>query len=420
LLTIEYLQDTIKEIVRDTVVPQFTQKRSMWNEMGLGEGGKDINVRGVRYPSYMSPNESHGYPDEGGDLPEPGTDVDRAMRVGYIRYYRGFKFSQDFLLHQGKPEMLIKNLSERFNRYRVDAELEFAQQIYGDGKGTKAIVLSRDSATKFTCATEPTDGSTAGATQLSDRQRLQFFSAGGTQRTGTTTGIVVKGINQSIAQVEVTSAANIPTDVVAGDHVCFEKSFNKAIRGFGYHIAKSSTMYQTLDKGEFPQLNPVYHDAQARRMNWALLSKIKHSAKFKRDESGMTMVVAPVTQIEAIENLGHSLRRLDGQSTALHTGFEKIEGPEGVYIEDIWAPENEILYVDKSSFEKLELKSLGLFTGQNGEILFLQTTSSGGRQAAWVGWMEMYCQLGCTKPRANGKLGNLAVDGGLVRHYLNM
>jgi hypothetical protein len=413
------VQAAIKEIVYAEVIKQFQENINAFN-LFMSESGERVNVRGVRIPLHVRPNASGGYFDEGGALPVVGRSRNSAFRIGYTRYAMGFGFTGDASKQVDSPENLVNGLSEYLARDEQTLRLNFAQDVYGDGTGEKARLVKSggDGALSTTITTTATvsQGSTFGPTKLLIDGRYDFIYNGAKISTGLTdTPVLQSKVNASLTATfdQVPSNTITDTETVV---IVREGSYNKAFRGLNYHVTSDTSMYQGVSRSDFPELNATVYDAAAAPMSYALLTTIKRASAYNMDSVGQRKIIAPITQCEAIELLGHSLKRLTNDEKVQKIGFDNFEVDGVAGVEDRWCPEDRMFWLDLGKFKKYELEPLRIWD-DDGKVMRMETTTSGGgRKDSMVGWYIWKGELACLSPRDQAVLKNLSVSG-LSRGY---
>jgi hypothetical protein len=246
---------------------------------------------------------------------------------------------------------------------------------------------------------------------------VSFYYNGTKITTGLSSNVPVVSSKTNSTSTAVFSY--MPSDSITGNDIVVvtrEDSYNKAFRGLKYHVTSDTSMYQGVSRSDFPELNATVYDANSQPMSYALLTTIKRASAYNMDSVGQRKIIAPITQCEAIELLGHSLRRLTNEDKTQKIGFDRfeIDGVEG--IEDRWCDEDRMYWLDLGKFKKYELEPMRIWDDDGRVMRMETTTSAGGRKDSMVGWYIWKGELGCLSPRDQAVLKNLSVDG-LSRGY---
>lgn len=196
-----------------------------------GENVAETNLRGVRIAAQFQINPGFGYIAEGGVLPTPGTPIYKDMRVFFTRLLHGGRFTGDALEQMGKSEdMLIGGITDRFAQDADAIRKEVNQQLFEDGKGTKAIV-----------ETVTSTGANGVLKMALPFGLYRLFKGGKYALVNPATGLYrLNGGSSAFAMYMVSRVGGatrsvtfdtVPSDAVAGDLVVWFGSYQKGIHG---------------------------------------------------------------------------------------------------------------------------------------------------------------------------------------------
>jgi hypothetical protein len=438
----------MEEVIRSEVRPQVQRDVSILFNMFQGLGEEEVSPRGTWLPIGVGYNESNAWMVEGGDLPVPGTDIQKRMRVDYVRYAKGFEFTGDFLYLQKSKANLMRGLQKRFQAYTDDIKVEMGQQLWLDGTGKKGVVANNAIAGSLASAgvvagtgtpgaavatgangwvrlgVMPDEGWTYGAQQVGERMRMNITSPAGTVRQGTGAGTagnrslcIVSSVNQATGQVFFDQ---VPTDAAIGDLLVFEGSYGNAITGMEKHIANDAGTYQGLSRATYPQLQSIVYDAANAPLTYGLMVFISNAAVFRRDNAsndpGQAMVVTSPNQYSVAESYFEGRKRATNDEDTLRVGMENLVVRGVPWRQDRWCQEDSAWFIQKRAFIRLELKELGMID-DDGRTLRMKTSTTGGLRkwavSGWFGWMG---NLGGLEPRASARIKRLDVTAG-IRGY---
>lgn len=419
-ISTQLLDSITEESIYPVITPQFEEKPSTFNYFMKGEA-EDVNSRGTRIPAYLIPSASNGWGAEGGKLPLPVADEDAAMRLRYARYRRAIEISWDALREMEKKGILLKGVMARVTRHSNSAFKSLNRSMFGTGDGTVAIPLSVSSTT-VTYAATTAGGYTHGSRKILKNGRYQHIDSTGAILSGGMSGTVSTStaVSRNGNTTGTATFDQVPNDLTTaiGVGTCrlvYENSYNREIRGFGYHFSNGNEIYQTLSRSDFPDLRATIVAAGGVEITVALFLLLDQEMKFRVEdveELGEPAYIMNPTQVYGYELLGHSLKRAQMSEKTLDLGYNKREYNGRTFIEDVDCDYDKIFKCYKNSFKKFENRPFGPMKEGSGfwrdvpsfTVGSEDTGSHMERVRGYIGWDG---ELGCVQPSALGAITGL-------------
>jgi hypothetical protein len=442
------MTDTVQEIMRTEVRPQFQRSAMEFNEF-FSKQAESINSRGYQVPVYLEPESSHTWFPEAGVFPEAGTDKDRKMIAFITRYAKAFEWSGDMMAFDKPGSKALIRIKDRLKRLRTNIMVEFSQLFYGDGSGTKAVVAPNDGVTGHGAITGGAAGTLYGAVtfaagrgfmtfgmdQLEVGSRINFVdpSTGNlrAKADGTTVFTVTAKSGSQATFDYIPDGTGGESTVAAGDLIVHNGSYNKAYHGLEYHIVQTTGKYQELYRTGHPtdatenysQLKARVYNAQGAPLTFGLMNYIEEVAGYRLDDAdnvnGEVKIITSATQYSKARQMGNNLTRYTAGETTLTLGFDKVRTAlGGLWEKRRWCPEGNVYFIHKPSFVKVEAMPLDYVdNGNGGNMVLATTTLGGGRRDAYygvIGWRGEFVGL---EPRNNAAIINLELSG--IRSFQN-
>ena len=382
-----------------------------------GENVAETNLRGVRIAAQFQINAGFGYGAEFDILPEAGAPTYKDMRVFFSRLFHGGRFTGDALTQMGKSEdMLIGGITDRFAQDADAIRKEVNQQLYEDGKGTKATVetVTSTGANGVLKMALP-----FGIHRLFKGGKYALVNpATGLYRTsGGGSPVAMKMVSRVGGTTRTVTFDVVATDAVAGDLLVYFNSYQKAIHGFEYHVNNGNVEYQGLDKTLNDELKSTIVDGSA-GLSWALFDLLEAQLLYVKggdyDMSGYCYLMSPA-QYTNYKRLGDGLRRLVDKVESLDFGIKGVMHNGHMFKVDPDARDTKIWYLDKRQFRKYQFKPLGLYQIQGKYMMPVLSSQSGTTDIAYRDgvqyWHEWKFDVGGWMPNCQAAIDSLPAPG---------
>jgi hypothetical protein len=365
------LSVVLKEVIDPEIIDQVERTPTLYKL--IPKGGQSMNARGgvdasnkdgiFMYAKY-EPNPSLGWFDEGGKYPAGAASRRVKFSAGYKRIAITSRLTRD-VLEGADKSAIINVVTEEITDDTKSVLKEISQQLYGNGTGAKAIVVS---AVLDGSDTVVTFKAPFGSTHLLNRGFYDFVS----------TGVDVTAELKSIpTKTTAVFAGDITGDIAEGQKVVFKGSFNKCISGLEYHVSDEGGDYQNIDRNDYPSFKAYVLDAEGEGISVAMLYKAIFQARYARRnnllEGDYVMLSAP-TQTHAYALLGDVSTAIQGNTGlnsmpnngSLDYGFRSFKFAGLTWIEDTDCPPDVLYIINFSKFKIHEFKPLSKVFEGNG------------------------------------------------------
>lgn len=423
------IQAAIKEVVLEKIFKGFKEDNTLANYFNWDGGGDiEVNDRGVRSIPYLRPNPSGGYFSQAGGLAVTGNQTFVAATCAYTRYSMGAAYSGDAIKQMNSPAAVEKGMAPYMRRDKTTMLNNFEQDLFEAGTGTKAITNVNYNALSTTTQsfyTTVAGGSTYGARRLLIGGRYNWINpATGVARSGGGTVSTVTAIADSTT---VVTFDFVPTDVLSGDLLVRENTYNAAPRGLAYAVSSNSLTIFNIDRSIYPEWNSNQFDAGGIAMTFSIARRMDYILDV-RCTDGQSKIVdkfVSVPMYQAMEEVYNPLVRVPEQGGQRNLGMTGIDiGGSGNVTRLHWVQDDHMWYIKKDTWYKAFLEGPTLWEDLNGNIFHpepqVSATGSGGSgiyKDNQLMWYVFRGDMFCVSPRDNGVTLNVALTSQLVRPY---
>lgn len=401
------MRDYLEPAVRGTFQEEDNTFRALM-DMGTNE---KVNSRGRRISFRVQSNPSYGSPLEGAYMPQPGAPLDVEANIKYLNQFKTGEFTGDirdldgdnaivsYMARNQKDDVVTFNHTQNF-------------LLFGTGTGSHGVVTGVASP-NVTFSPTATD---YGSRQIMLGARMQFFSSAGVQRVGggiTTSVVVANTESTGVVQCDA-----IPTDVAATDVIVYENSYGRATHGFPYHIDDASSMWLGINRGAYPTLKGVVHDAAGGALTAGMIDLVQLKAK-RRGGTNVPIndfvMISHPTQKNNYRQLGYALNRTVQASgnARLDLGFPEVAHNGMRWREDLDCAPSDIWGLRFSSWAIEFVRLPGFYEFNEGQKI-IQKPGSGIYADAFQYAIYARYDLVCKDPRQNFRLKNLPYTVGTV------
>lgn len=411
LLNFEAITVLLNEYVLPKLNKNFEQSFAFWKRLKKGET-LETNSRGARIMNYLNPNPSMKDMDyNGGLFPVAGSPEYGDMRVYWAAkaISSGFTYAT-FLQKDAKAayNFIFNQLDQ--DRQTISKEIE--KDCWESGDGRKAVVASVN-------GTTITFAAPFGATRILKGGYYNFYSQGGTKRTG-------GGNTNCVAKTPGTRLSGnytfdvVPNNIQVGDILTWVDSFGRGIHGVPYHVNTGSGNYQGLSRGDYPdQLKPTEYDLQFKKLSVNAIDFAIYQNKFKmgtEEEAKSFELWSSPTQAYRYNSIGYNLLRSEVGKTSQFNGTY-TEAPKHGLCEwnmAVDCPDDRVYGLTMDTLAIYMLEELGVID-PDGETMRLipgfDTTGSGSYKAALQVLMGCAFDIGSPDPRKNILISNVDYSG---------
>ena len=361
---------------------------------GTYVSGKD----GIFMYAKVQPNPSLGWFGEGGKYPAGSYGKRVKFSTGFSRVAITSRLTRD--VFEGADKSAIINVvTEEIADDTKSVLKEISQQLYGDGSGKKAVVVSTGTtlASGVLGLSPMTSGvHIRGKYDIISGDDSTDRNAGGDNGTvgiGTTLATLSVGAKSNSTATFGTfatngtfTATNLGTltvgsdtgiDVVAGDMIVPTGSYQKCITGLDYHISSGVGTWQNISRNTYPEFR-AYTYSSVGDLTVAKLYKVIFQARYARRNDileGEYVILSAPTQTHAYALLGDissagvssktTLNDMPNNGT-LDYGFRNFKFAGINWIEDIDCPPDTLYVINFNKFKIHEFKPLSKVFDGNG------------------------------------------------------
>jgi hypothetical protein len=397
------LEPLIEPMVDSEVVPLFEDDTAFYNDFMMGDE-EFVTGRGFKLKAYASPNESLNAFSEAGPYAVPGKEEYFEMMVYPTRTSKGVEWSGDVVDAWKTTTQALDDMSGKLQPTTKWYKKQMQRLMFGDGTGNLGVIATGGVAgAVITFGTTYVEGWTKGATFLTERQRVNWFTAAGVQRSG---GAITLSTVVSNTQTTVTFD-QVPTDLAATDYCVPENSHNKFFFGLKALITNANTMLQGVLRSSRPQLKSQEINAGGALLTPMLLDKTKSAHEFLASPDAKNIrIVSTIGQKFQYKRGGYNMMQI-GQG-GKYTGDMRDVGhldSEWLTVND--CDEDRVYLYEKSVIKKYQLRKFGFY--DYGDNKFFRKGSGGSNSDAITGWLGWKGNFGIKNPQAASVIKNLSI-----------
>jgi hypothetical protein len=397
------LEPLIEPMVDSEVVPLFEDDTAFYNDFMMGDE-EFVTGRGFKLKAYASPNESLNAFSEAGAYAVPGKEEYFEMMVYPTRTSKGCEWSGDVVDAWKTTTQALDDMSGKLQLTTKWYKKQLQRLMFGDGTGSLGVIATGGvSGTTITFGTTYTEGWTKGATFLTPRQRVNWYTAAGVQRSG---GAIT--LSTVVSTTSTTAVFDtVPTDLAATDYVVPENSHNKFFFGLKALITNANTMLQGVLRSSRPQLKSQVVNAGGALLTPIMLDKTKSAHEFLASPDAKNIrIVSTTGQKFQYKRGGYNLMQI--RQGEKYTGDIKDVGhfdSEWLTVND--CDEDRVYLYEKSAIKKYQLRKFGFY--DYGDNKFFRKGSGGSNSDAITGWLGWKGNFGIKNPQAASVIVNLSI-----------
>jgi len=305
----------------------------------------------------MSPNTSTGARSEMDDLPDPGRQTTKKVRMGLAFWYTPCAFSgQAIKASKSNAGSLARVITDELETGVKDHKRVENFFMFGDGNGSLARVTAIDTLT-LTLDRWPT--------LLCEGRKIDTFTARSAGSAGGV-GLKITAANRSAKTI----TCDAVTSVNVGDYVYLKKTrgvVNMGLMG----IADDGTFvptFQTLSRATYPKLKAkVFGASSPRTLSEDILLDV--IARMREDGAKPNLMIGTSFQLRDLCSEAKEQRRFIDPKTKIDLGITGISIGDGVdFTFDADNPAGYCFSLDKEAIKIIEADPLG-FMDKDGNVL---------------------------------------------------
>jgi hypothetical protein len=376
------------------------------------------NEIGIRVNVYTEPNASEGWIAEGGDYPQPDSDVSVNLAVKYKRVFKVGSITLDAKVQQD-ANLMFNPIKKSVSRCISGLKKIINGHMHvSDGTGTIATISANYSGGTPTVLTCGAARSTFGVQKLEKRKRVHVYdTTATTQRVGGVGAGALVVASRSGSARTATFVSNVPTDIVDTDIIVPENSVNNVMKGLQF-IASASGTYFGQSRTANPTLQATEVDAASATGTISLLDAVFNTMLHKigqdmdgSEEDDLELWWSPA-QRQNYRNQGFALKAfMGGKNETLDLGFPRREETVSGYKTnvDVDGADDKIWYLRAGKLAMAQLMAPKVIDLGNG-MLIPQTAASGqGYSSKFLYHLGYYGEFYSPEPYCQGVLKNLDV-----------
>lgn len=359
-------------------------------------------------------NASFGSLTEGANMPTVGSPSFVKGTLNYTRQWKSGEISVDILKMGSDQDFIERAVGENSAPGPIQRDTRAFRKVLNEfifetGNGAKAVI-----ATGGISGTNITMGGNFLARKIPVGMRAQFYTTGGTQRTG---GSVTVSTVTAKSGAVVTFDA-VPSDIAATDLVVYENSYNRAPYGLGTYVTDaSSTILTSINTATYTDLKASVVDAASADVSPGLMdqmvTKVANRCGYNIPANDFVLVSHRAQQ-DKYRAQGYSLTRNVSASgnAKLDLGFPDVAHNGMRWKADIDCDPSDIWALRLKTWRIEYLEKPGIFE-VGGDKLFLKP-GSGIHAAALLYYIHAMYNLATVAPHMNGRIKSLAFSSSAV------
>jgi hypothetical protein len=398
----------VMRIVGGKLVKMYEEVPLLHNRMQKGSGTK-ISDRGIEIPTHLAGNFNHKFMTDGGEFPVGGANLVKRATAFFKNVAAATRLSGGAIDTVNSGDVAyIKN----WLNFNLDETLKAFAKIsnahaYGDGSAKLATLSALANST-----TQTVNNADANR-YLHDGMVVDFIDT--SNGAVLAAGKVIDNAQASSTTFTLTTAA----DTTASGGTCIvvpTGSYNLGImglRGIIDDTTNAPVIFQGISRNTYPSYRASRVDAGSVGLDVAFIRRLLgagiHVKQGELNRKALELWTH-MAQIAAMDSLGWTLKRFEGDSKSMDLGFT-THSFEGIpFVEDVDHPKSEIKAINWSTMKKYEAKGLG-WDDKTGSIL-RQIPGTAAYTDMYEAYLTARYNYGCDKPNANGWIENLTITTG--------
>jgi hypothetical protein len=408
--TTEDTKVLMKEVFDPRVRMYFNYVARAWRLIPDGDA-KNMNARGAEFSAKVEGNPDGTYYPEGGRLPVGDGGKNIRLVILYTAFAHAGKLT-GLAIRSDSKDAMTDALQDRIEDDMKMSIKLLSEDMWQDGKGTKATVLTGGSALNVVRMTAP-----LGARLIRPRGKYDVVEPV-TATVRNAAPLHCKSVNQATG--DVTWNVGETVTVVAGDVVVPSGSFGLAIHGFPYHVDDQNTIWQGKLRSDFPsQLKSLVYDAATAALSVALLDSMEAKQTYVvglENSLGKITYMSSVSQVQAYRSLGYNaannvVKVFAGTDKVLDFGYEKVTHNGHDWFIDNDCRDTDLYMVRLETFQKYFITPLTILSTDGNTVRILPDVDANGDMSfvdQYVYHHIMEGDVGNDNPQANMRIKNLA------------
>lgn len=413
--TLQTADAVLKDLYVGPMIEQINLKTYMLDQIERDSDHVDFTGRRAIAPLHTGSNRRRGSIPDGGTLPVPGMQSYLDAIIGIKYHTQGLSLTDQSIRQATKNEGAFVNLlDEETKRLAQDFKKDINRQVYGDGTGLLAAVVTGGvgiatvtvDSTQYLQVGDPVDvlvrttggnGAATGSTNL-NRQitainrttKVVTLDAAITGTTDNTFGVYVAGNSFSaagvIASYEMDGLRNITAQ-------------NRTLHGLNSATAGNEWW------------NGKQQDATTNVAGEALFAQLGDDvASGGNAEVDVFLTTRGIRR--RLANTYQSQKRFnDARAVDIHAGYTAIFVNEIPVIADDDVPKGYAFALSKDAFKWFEVDKPDWLKSEDGTVWQMGVSATGsGRRTTWEAWWTWYAALGCLAPNRTGRIINAQDD----------
>lgn len=322
---------------------------------------KNVSGSETVFTMRLGPNTSTGARGEMDDLPDPGRQLTKQVRIPLAYWYTACGFSgQSIAASRNNATALARVVTDEIKTATDDHKRVENAFMYGDGSGALAQITAVDTTNKIITVNR-------WSSLFQEGRKIETSTSKATKSSGMSSNVIV-GVNRS--QLKITLASAI-TGAAVNDYVFLDGSIanvNMGLMGIVDDGTFVST-FQGLSRATYSQLKAKVfaNSGTGRNISGTLLRSVL--ARLREDGARPDLVIGTSFQLKDLTDELESKRRfIDGEKIA-NAGIEGIEIDPGVkFTYDVDCPAGYCFLMNKKKLTIAEMAPLG-FIDKDGKTM---------------------------------------------------
>lgn len=397
--TLATLTPLLKEVYQGGVNDQLNNETKAWNRIeSTSKGTEKFGGKYVNFPIHVGRNSGIGSRNEMEALPEAGFQDTREAMIPMRSHYASVELTGQAIEMADKDyQTFAATLDMEVTRIRQDISKERNRQFFGNGLGTRAVVVSVSG-----------QNITVGDARQIDLNGIYDIKVGSTA-TDRVANVTVTNINYATNVITVTGTL---TGTVAGDIIVRYDSYGKEINGIGSILSDTTVLYG-IDPATVPIWKAEVNNNGGTPTAMSELMLLRMADRIYTNGGKTTVMWTTLGVMRAYFSLLQAGRRFvntqkfEGGFSGL--AFQSGTGGETPFLADIDAPKGEIAFLDEKSIKFYNAHGGYKFMDRSGSM-WQQKRTSAGKFDAWEATLYEYSEMGTTRRNTHGVIRNITED----------
>lgn len=396
----------LKDLYRGPIIEQINQKTYMLDMIERDSESVDFTGRRAIFPVHTGRNLSTASITDGGTLPIPGQQTYDDGQVAIKYHAAGMSITDQTIKQAKNGEGAFVNLLDNDSKLlAMDMKKSINRQIFGDGKGTLALLTTAPAAaTTFTV-----DSIQYLQTQAAPLvgQYVDIITPG----TGTVkaAGVLITAINRTTRVVTVTPAVT----AAIGDGVYVAGSFGLEMEAGLRNVTSSSRTLHGINSAtagnEFWNGNTI--NAAGAVAGESLFEQLADTIGGVGQGEVDVFLTSRGIRRRLADTYQSTKRFNDAKAVEIHGGYTAIFVNETPVVADDDVPKGFAFALRKEGWKWFQVDDPDWLQSGDGTIWQMGTsTTASQRRATWEAWMVWYAALANMAPNQTGAITNAADD----------